>query len=327
MYPVCIWLTWVQATLRRFFGAWIVLFSLMLAAPAASDGVVVLLSEDSPPYRETAEALRSVLELSSAAHRIPCLTLQSAAVQADNPALKGADLIVTVGMQATQMLADAPSTAPILATLVPKQSIDKLLSQHKHEAHGFSAIYIDQPVARQLALFKIGLPGRKKLGVILGTETQDRFKLLQAGAHEQKIQLVAETINAEDELIPALQRVLAESDALLALPDPLAFNKNNAYSILLTSYRYQAPVIGYSQAYVKAGALMAVYSNPAQIGHQAGEMLLRFLASKAGGLPAPQYPKYFSVSVNNQVARSLGIRMEDETVLTEKLKRVLEQEP
>jgi hypothetical protein len=33
------------------------------------------------------------------------------------------------------------------------------------------------------------------------------------------------------------------------------------------------------------------------------------------------------VSVNVQVARSLGIQMEEEGVLTEKLKRTMEQEP
>lgn len=313
-------------TLRRLLGAWLVLFSLMLAMPAAGEGVVVLLSEDSQPYQETAEAIRRVLQQSPHTRRIPLLTLQSAGLQTDQSLLKEADLIVTVGVRATQMLAVSSSTAPVLATLVPKQGFDKLLSQHRQAARGFSAIYLDQPIARYLALFRAGLPGRNRLGLILGAESLESLKLLQTEAREQKIQLVAEAINSEHELMPALQRVLETADALLALPDSMVFNKNNAYSVLLSSYHYQAPVIGYSQAYVKAGALMAVYSKPVQIGQQAGEMVVSMLSSKPGLMPAAQYPKYFTVSVNTQVAHSLGIAMETETVLAEKLKRAMEQE-
>ena len=146
------------------------------------------------------------------------------------------------------------------------------------------------------------------------------------GTRSQKIQLVVEKIDSSDEMLPALQRVLSDCDVLLALPDSLVFNKNNAQSILLTSYHYHDPVIGYSQAYVKAGALFAAYSMPTQIGRQAGEIIQHLLSAKPGTLPSPQYPKYFSVSVNYQVARSLGIRMEDELVLVEKLKHTMEQE-
>jgi hypothetical protein len=43
-------------------------------------------------------------------------------------------------------------------------------------------------------------------------------------------------------------------------------------------------------------------------------------------LPPPEYPKYFSVSLNYQVARSLAINVSDEMALFQKLKRTVEQE-
>lgn len=311
---------------RLFSGLW-VLVAIMWPASAVSD-VVVVLSNDSPSYQEVVGGVRSAwVQGAIPAPALKVVPLQGSVVNPEILTGEGVEAIIAVGVQAAQAVVGTDVRRPVLVTLTPKSSFDKLLHQYKNNSPEISAIYLDQPLDRQVALFRITLPARKRLGVIIGPESQDKLKLLQTAAKDQRIHLVTERIDSADELLPALQRVLSDADALLALPDPLVFNKNNAQSILLTSYRYQNPVIGYSLAYVKAGALYAVYSMPAQIGQQAGELIQRLLVSKSGTLPSPQYPKYFSVSVNTQVARSLGIQMEDEGVLTEKLKRTMEQEP
>lgn len=317
----------MMANIARSLGILLCLIAIGCPATGAAD-VLVVLSDDSPPYREVVDGVKVAWEKDTASRpAFKVVTLQEGRIAQEILMGKGVDAIIAVGVQAVQSVTEMDIRRPVLATLIPKSSFDKLLYQHKNKSSEISAIYLDQPLNRQVAFFRIALPAHKRLGVVFGPESQDKFKLLQSSVRDQKIQLVTEKIESADELIPALQRVLAEADALLALPDPLVFNKNNAQSILLTSYRYQDPVIGYSQAYVKAGALYAVFSTPAQIGQQAGEIIQRLSASKSGSLPVPQYPKYFSVGVNTQVARSLGIQMEDEVVLMDKLKRTMEQEP
>ena len=60
------------------------------------------------------------------------------------------------------------------------------------------------------------------------------------------------------------------------------------------------------------------YTRPAAGGHNArqqgaeGAEIARRLLAHEGGLPAPQYPRYFSVRVNASVARSLGLHLPDE---------------
>lgn len=309
---------------RLFLRLWM-LVAVMWPVSAVSD-VVVVLSRDSSSYQEVVEGLKSAWTQSAiSAPAFKVVPFQGAVINPEILTGKGVEAIIAVGVQAAQAVLGINVHRPVLVTLIPKSSFDKL-RQNKNNSPEISAIYLDQPLDRQVALFGITLPTRKRLGVVIGPESQDKLKPLQTAARNQKIQLVTEKIDSADELLPAIQRVLSDADALLALPDPLVFNKSNAQSILLTSYRYQEPVIGYSQSYVKAGALYAVYSMPAQIGQQAGELIQRLLASKFSTLPSPQYPKYFSVSVNTQVARSLGIQMEDEEVLTQKLKRTMEQE-
>jgi len=48
--------------------------------------------------------------------------------------------------------------------------------------------------------------------------------------------------------------------------------------------------------------------------------------AKTLALPPPQYPKYFSVGVNYQVARSLGLAIEDEAALLQRIKAGTERE-
>jgi putative tryptophan/tyrosine transport system substrate-binding protein len=104
----------------------------------------------------------------------------------------------------------------------------------------------------------------------------------------------------------------------LALPDPFIYSRETAQSILLTSYRYQKPVFGYSQSYVQAGALAGVYTNAKHLAKQAAEIAIQSQQA-IGGLPPPQAPKYFSVMINRQVGRSLKIPLMDEETIHKKM--------
>lgn len=140
-----------------------------------------------------------------------------------------------------------------------------------------------------------------------------------ASARDKRLRPVLEQLNDESELYPTLQRVLADPAVLVAVPDATLFNNRTISNILLTAYHQRSPVVGFSPAYVKAGALIALYSTPAQIGQQAGEAARAGLAS--GSLPPPAAPRHFRVGTNRYVARSLGINLDDAAVLQERLER------
>ena len=64
-----------------------------------------------------------------------------------------------------------------------------------------------------------------------------------------------EQLNDESRLYPTLQRVLADPAVLVAVPDATLFNNRTISNILLTAYHQRSPVVGFSPACVKAGAL------------------------------------------------------------------------
>lgn len=285
---------------------------------AATDAVALVLSDSGAPYQDFVRQFRSNLEAANGGIRISVLSSVKLAAKSDAIA-PDVDVVIPVGVHATEVTLQAGTAVPVLATLVPKAAYAGLKKTAAGRDLAFSAIYLDQPFSRRFALINDALPGRKKVGVVLGPESAGDLRALQTAAREKGFTLVSERIADADDLLPALKRVLSDSDVLLAVPDPIVFNKATAQSILLTSYRAQNPLVGYSQSYVHAGALLAVYSTPAQIGQQAAELVLQLPHNSPVTLPPPQYPKYFSVSVNAQVARSMGITIEPENVLLERL--------
>ena len=126
--------------------------------------------------------------------------------------------------------------------------------------------------------------------------------------------MVSARVEPGQALFPALQKVLEGADVLLALADPQIYHGGSIQNILLGSVRVRVPVVAFSPAYVKAGALAAVYSTPAQIGLQAAAMTRAVLQGR--GLPsAPQYAREFEVSVNLPVAHALALPVDASTLL------------
>jgi ABC-type uncharacterized transport system substrate-binding protein len=172
-----------------------------------------------------------------------------------------------------------------------------------------SAVWLDQPASRQIALVRGALSGRNRIGVLFGLESRlVEFEFERAVNSAKDMTLTSGHINATDQLPSALQRVTEEADVLVALPDPMVFNGATIQNILTAAYRRRIPLVGFSPAYIKAGALLALYSTPAQVGAQAGEIARGVLSGRP--LPPAQGPRRFTVEVNTNVARSLGLQLD-----------------
>lgn len=293
----------------------LILTGLLPSAPAWAVSVQVVLSDDSPPYHEVANSFRAQLRQYRPAVNV---VIEDSPQRAAQALAADTQLLVCVGLKATQVALASHTQLPILSVLVPKDSFD-VLAQDNQARRSITAIYLDQPYARQLALVRLALSEHVRVGVLLREEDQQKLDAIRGAAGLQKMQVVSELIDKQGAILPSLEHLLAASDVLLVLPDALLYNKNNIQSVLLTSYRYRDPVVSYSQALVRAGAMLGLYSNPLQIGYHTAEVALRSLDT--GILPAPLYPKYFTVGVNRQVAHSLGFPAPDEIELQEALQR------
>jgi len=123
----------------------------------------------------------------------------------------------------------------------------------------------------------------------------------------------------------ALHELLQNSEVLFALPDSAIYNDSTIRNILLTTYRRGIPLIGFSPGIVKAGALCAVSSTPAQIAAQAATLIRQFGDSHP--LPVAQYPQEFEITINEQVANSLGLPIKTTSELSHEIKAAEKSAP
>ena len=288
-----------------------------------ANNIVILVSGQGSSYTELLESLQTEIRKTPNI-RISTATWGTTGWESslNNIIYGSTQLLIAVGSNATRVALESTDTRiPVLCILLPKSTYEAMLVTAKINSsqRRISAIYLDQPLSRQLDLIKQALPKNNRLGVVLGPESSRDTDRLQILAEARGLTLTLERAQRDSALYPALQRALADTDVFLAVPDPYVINPETAQNVLLTSFRQRVPVIGFSAAYVRAGALAAVFSSPAQIGTEAGEIARQVYRGQPLG--AAKYPKYFSVAINRQVANSLNLVLEEEATLREKLQK------
>jgi putative tryptophan/tyrosine transport system substrate-binding protein len=278
--------------------------------------VLVALSDNSAPYLSFANELHKNLP----AWMQATVLEHPGQLSTDVPQT---DLIVAVGMKATELAAEQ-SGIPVLAVMIPRTAYEALLAQAspKKAARSISVIYLDQPWSRRIDFWRAALPERRRIGLLHAPDTHIDIARLRQDIAQRGGSLVAQPVFSEDELFPRLENVLAGSDVLFAIPDSMIYSSSNIRNILLTSYRHSVPLIGLSQAYVNAGALCAIFSTPEQLAVQTSAAVISFARDRR--LPEPQYSVDFTIAVNQQVARSLGIELSSPEAIRNRMDKAKE---
>jgi ABC-type uncharacterized transport system substrate-binding protein len=314
---------------RRYRFARVLMLAAMCFATSAShaDEVAVVLSDDGGAYRDVYGQLTATLREHDADIRVRPLTLNAAA---DNSRFatqeRSPDLAITVGVRATRAVVANNPALPVLSVLIPRMAYEAINREaHPSRRDGtLSAVFLDQPAERSFALARLALPKATRLGSLLGPKYSALASELDAAATQAGLRWSGTQVGREQETVPAIRKMLDGNDAILAVYDPDVLTPTTAKWLLYMAYQHRAPVLGFSAAYVRAGALAAVYSRPDQIGRQAGEAVMRWFDGGRGALPPPADPKYFAVEVNQGVAHSLGLALPDVDQLTRLITRQAE---
>lgn len=286
--------------MRRF--TLLALILLVTLVPKVWAGSIMLvLSDDSAPYSEYASALNDALK--GTGWHI------AGRGQVGGNGSARPDLIVTAGSQALRNTLAGGGSTPIIATLLPRQSYEQIVAKLPAPRPRITAITLDQPAARQASFLRRLLPDQKRVGIVLGDDNPVNMAQLR-----QQLSAVGLSLDSESAsehaggLLGALNALLPRVNVLLAQPDSSIYKRDNIKAILVTSYRHQRPVVAYSAAFVKAGALAALYTTPTQIAGQTAELILGPGALPAGAIS----PSMFAISINQNVAQALGLGVPDE---------------
>ena len=218
--------------------------------------------------------------------------------------LSGKDvrLLISVGNNAFESAAQFGS-APILATMLLRADLagNRLRPQS-------GALALDVPLGDILARMESVLPGKTRAALIRNPDANNvPASTLAAQAKAAGMTLKVLDCPRPEKLLQLFLSLRGQVDFVVCPPDGTLYNSTTVRPLILASLENRLPVIGFSESFVRSGAVAAVYPDYFDVGAQAGELARDYLAGTS--LPANEKPRKLKVAANPRVARLLGLRI------------------
>ncbi len=250
--------------------------------------ILILKSKESSFYKKTILAIKNTL-VNNYDLRIENIDVK--------PKLNGASLVITMGVTAANYARkNYPNTPKIFSFVSLKQSLN--LQIKPRETH----LLIELQAKHYLSFAKTILPN-KTIGILYQKDSHKQLANL-----DKNLSLIE--VTEYNKVISATRSIIKSSDVLLALPNKNIFNRHSLKGILLSTYQSNTPLVSYSPAHVKAGAVAAIYASPSNLGSHIVEMIQNSF-NPSNALPQRQFAKHFSIKINRRVAQSLGLILDD----------------
>ncbi|MEJ2454605.1 MAG: ABC transporter substrate binding protein [Candidatus Thiodiazotropha sp.] len=292
--------------LLAFVALFLLGFSVGLNADEKRKTIIFILSGDAPVYTEVATATEEFVSAGCNRKSIDCDNLvfkQITANEAPPETIQHSFLTISLGTRAAEWLDSQSYDGNQINAMLPFPGKNKT-EPPQHSAH--ARIFIDQPYKRYFNLIRATIPRAARVGLLIHESDADKISIIVDNAKEHGLTIRTGIVRYERDVGEALSHILNDIDVLLALPDSRIHNSHTISHILTTAYRNNIPLVGFSSAYVKAGAASAVYTSPEDIARQVADTVLEFL--QTGRIKrSVQQATYFSISINFEVARSLGL--------------------
>lgn len=283
-----------------------VLSSLLLAAaslPVAQGAIVVAYESGVDAYAQALEGLSGAL----GSNNLRLLDLRASGADLGS-AVSGRDvqLVIAIGSRARDDVQARKLAVPTLATMVV----------HSAESEGGGHVEVDLPLSAQLQAMRSLLPNRFRVG-ILRNPARSRYsaEAFESRARKEGYTAVVIDCDGPAQLLAAVAALKGKVDFLLCFPDPELYNSLTIKPLVMASLEIRLPLVGFSPAFVRAGAAAGIYPDYRELGRQTAEMARRLLRGEDRG--ADEFPRKTQLAVNQRVARLLGVEFTPGTLPVE----------
>jgi putative ABC transport system substrate-binding protein len=215
---------------------------------------------------------------------------------------------VALGAAALQAALAARLDAPLVSLFASRQAFEQAVELGA-AGTAATAIYGEPAPDQQMKLIASVYKRPVTVGVLLSSQTAHMETLLRRSAIGSGLNLEAVQVDAGAGLTRSLNR-LAGATVLLVVPDGALYTPTSLRELLESTYRRRLPVIGFSAALVAAGTLASAFTDIEDTVVQLGSLVDQIAA---GRLPAPRYPAFWRTAVNDNVARSLDVAIDEDT--------------
>jgi len=209
----------------------------------------------------------------------------------------GLRLIIAVGSGALAAVDSRHPSVPVVAALVP----------HGSQSPAGGHVDLEIPLAAQLSAMRAILPACLRVGIIRNpARARLAPETLEARARKEGYTLVVADCDGPARLLKAMAALKGKVDFVLCQPDAELYNPVTIKPLVLASLEERLPLVGFSPAFVRAGAAAGIYPDYRDAGRQAAEMALRLLRGEES-VGAEESPRTLRIALNQRVARLIGI--------------------
>jgi putative ABC transport system substrate-binding protein len=259
------------------------------AGGSARDAAVVYRS-GSDVYDQAISGLREVI--AGTAYRIDFVDLaKSSDFTSGQPRL-----ITAVGVGAWEQVRSAASSTQVLPALVLRQEI---------KDSSRAAIYLDVSLPVIAENLRRAFPGKSRLGLIHRRTWPAPDRATLAKLKQLGFDLRVAECSGPDKLLSVFASLKGEVDFAITEPDSDLYNSATVKPLVLASLEQRLPIVGFSESFVRAGALIGICPDFHELGRQTGELILRTLDGKSPLLD--EDTRKVTVAVNLRISRLIGV--------------------
>jgi len=260
------------------------------------------------------------------ASRSPVLVLTESGVDAYTEAVDGVASALPAGSfrvvdTASRTLdRDLAASEPEVVIAVGSRALEEARARHLgsrvvaalslpevNSAPGVWRISLEIPLAAQLAIMHTLWPGKMRAGVIRGPrQSRASVEAMEACARKEGYALTSTLCEGPAQLLRAFASLRGKADFVICFPDADIYNAATIKPLVLASLEQRLPLVGFSPAFVRAGAAAGFFPDYRESGRQAAEVALRLLRG-AGDAEDDESPRKIRTAVNQRVTRLLGV--------------------
>ncbi len=267
-------------------------------APAAGAEVVAIVSKDIAPYKRALAGVTRTLPGQPVEMLDPD---EATAVKRVKDRKPGA--VVAIGVKAAKAARLAVPNVPVVYCLVLDPAGNGLVGP---EAIGVPF----QPSLRdEIEALTKALPAVSRVGVVINANHPPAdLDASLASASRQGVTLEIERASDASELLSATARLAPTVDALAVLADPSIVTRDTFKAVADLAIRRKLPTVAATEEFAKLGALISLYMEFEEAGHDAAVLAGQLAAGKKPADVAPPAPSW-QIVVNQTTAEAIGAKV------------------
>lgn len=286
----------------------------------AAEVIMAVKSVEAGPYADAFQGFKAALAKSGSQVTIKEYTVQEggreearilSGIEQQRPAL-----IMTLGSAATTWIHRQVQHVPVVFCMVLNPVASGLVQSLQSSGNNLTGASLDIPVRRQFETLQAVVPTVKRVGVLYNPqETGEVVSSAVQVAADLGLTLIAMPVSAADKLQETLEQHKKQLDALWSVADSTVFASDRAIEFLLRkTLEYRLPFMGLSPGFVKAGALLALSVDYADVGAQCAEQAVQILTGRSPTSLPITAPRKVTLYLNANVAKAIGVTIPPRTL-------------